>query len=251
MNGNDADKPAATGERYYSTLKRASDMLSQIKQKPDRGFRKSIDDAATLVETEWKAERAKELAEKNRLDSARQKAIMIREIMILPLLNDLVADFATDDRKVLPEWQIESGGDADVVYGSASTPALDDGGPSCFVIKAGATVVEQGVSLSLNVECSCVDSHNLPSSKVRQIIEKSKVMPMAKFDDLGSQVWLHDHLKDCVRMCVVTRMRHLPRPDAPPAQTGAPATEPVAAASLGALPIDSEAAALPTHALSH
>ena len=97
-----------------------------------------------MVQTEWKVQRSGELAERKRLEKARQKAIMVREIMILPQLNDLCKDFANDEEKVLPNWQVQSGGDADEVYAIAMTPTVDDGGPSCFVMKAQASVVEQG-----------------------------------------------------------------------------------------------------------
>jgi hypothetical protein len=215
--GNGADK-------HYGTLRRASDMLAQVKPKPDHGFRKTIDEAAALVETEWNAQRERELAEKNRLESARQKAMMVREIMILPLVNDFVTDFATEQRRILPTWDIESGGDVDALHAIASTPIVSDGGPSCFVIKAAVSVVEQGATLNLAVDCSCIDAQNLATGKTRQITEKTKAVPMAKFDDLGSQMWFHDQLKECVRMCVLTRMRHIPRqgmgpapqPDPPP-----------------------------------
>jgi hypothetical protein len=206
--------PTTNGEKRMSTLKRASETLSQVKSRPDRGFRKSIDDAIAVVETEWRAQRERELAEQNRLERARQKAVMVRELMILPLLNDLVADFTTDERQVLPTWRIESDGDADSLHATAASPTMDDGGPSCFIIKAGVTVVDGGASLSFSVECTCIESQNLATGKTRQIIEKTKAAPMDKFEDLAVQMWFHDYLKDCVRMSVTTRMRHLPRADA-------------------------------------
>jgi hypothetical protein len=225
MSGDGADRIATLGtiaDKHFSALRRASDMLAQVKPKADRGFKKSIDDAIAVVEAEWKAQREHELAEKHRLEAARQRALMVREIMILPLLNDLSADFAAEQKKVLSNWQIESGGDADVVYGIASTPTVNDGGPSCFIIKASVSVVEQGATLNLAVECSCVDAQNLATGKIRQVIEKTKAMPMAKFEELGSQVWYHDQLKECVRMCVLTRLRHIARPDPQPVSQPAP-----------------------------
>jgi hypothetical protein len=194
-------------------LKNVVEMLAQAKLKPDQGFRKSIDDAIAVVHAEWKAQRERELAERRRLEKARQKAIMVREIMILPQLNDLCTDFATDDENVLPNWQVQSGGDADAIYAMAVTPAIDDGGPSCFTIKAGASVAEQGATLNLTVECSCVDAQNLSTGKARQICEKTKPVAMLKFDDLGSEMWFHKQLEECARMCVLTRMRYAPRGD--------------------------------------
>jgi hypothetical protein len=191
-------------------FKKAMDMLAQARMKPDEGFRKSIDDAISVVHAEWKTQRERELAERNRLERARQKTMVVREIMILPQLSSLCTDFATDDEKVLPEWQIQSGGDADTAYGMAVTPSVDDGGPSSFCIKAGATVVELGVTLNLTVECSCVDAQNLSTGKVRQIYEKTKAAAMVKFDDLGSEMWYHKQLEECARLCVLTKLRHTP-----------------------------------------
>ena len=193
--------------------KGVAEMLTQAKSKPDRGFRKSIDDAIGVVETEWKAQCEREQAERNRLEKARQKAMMVREIMILPQLNDLCADFATDEEKVLPNWCVQSGGNDDEVHGRAVTPAIGDGGPSCFTIRAVASVAEQGATLNLTVECSCVDAQNFATGKIRQIYEKTKAATMLKFDDLTNEMWFHKQLEECARMCVLTRMRHSPRRD--------------------------------------
>jgi hypothetical protein len=193
--------------------KRAIEMLAQAKSKADNGFRKAIDDAIAVVQTEWKAQRERELAERKRLEKARQKAIMVHEIMILPQLNDLCKDFATDEEKVLPNWQVQSGGDANEVHAMAMTPTIDDGGPSCFVIKAQASVVEQGATLNLTVECSCIDAQNISTGKVRQIYEKTKAATMVKFDDLSSEMWFHRQLEECARLCILTRMRYAPRRD--------------------------------------
>jgi len=227
---------ATSVESHAGALKRTSDILAQVKPKTDRGFRKSIDDAIAVVEAEWRAQRDRELAEKNRLETARQKALMVRELMILPLLNDLSTDFAANEKKVLPNWQVQSAGDLDTVYGIASTPTVDDGGPSCFIIKAGASVAEQGAALNLSVECSCVDAQNLATGKIRQVTEKTKAMPMAKFDDLGSQLWFQDQLKECARMSVLTRMRHIPRADAQPAAAPVPHVSELPDAETTALP---------------
>jgi hypothetical protein len=194
--------------------KKTAEMRPQAAQKTDREFTKTIVDAIAVVEAEWKAQRERDLAERNRLENAHQKAIMVREIMILPMLNNLRAGFETDKEKVLPNWQIQSGGDADAVWGVAETPAVDDGGPSCFIVKAGASVADQGAALNLTVHCSCVDAQNLSTGKPRQIYEKTKAATMVKFDDLASEMWFHEHIKECVRMCVLTRMRHTPRHDA-------------------------------------
>ena len=100
--------------------------------------------------------------------------------------------------------------------GSPRRP-LDDGGPSSFLIKAAAAVIEQGAGLTLSVECSCVDAQNLATGKVRQLCEKTKAAAMMKFDDLGNQLWFHEQLKECVRLCVLTRLRHVHQSDARPA----------------------------------
>ncbi len=193
--------------------KSVAEMLAQAKSRPDRGFRKSIDDAIGVVEAEWKAQREREQAERNRLEKAREKGLMVREIMILPQLNDLCEDFATDEEKVLPNWLVQSGGDDDAAYGMAVTPAVDDGGPSSFTIKAAASVAEQGATLNLTVDCCCVDGQNFATGKIRQIYEKTKAATMLKFDDLANEMWFHQQLEECARMCVLTRMRHGPRRD--------------------------------------
>ena len=234
--------PPTGAEKLAGSFRRASDVLAQVKPRSDRGFNRTIDEAIAVVEAEWKAQREHELAEKNRLDAARQKALMVREIMILPLLNDIAKDFSTNARKVLPNWQVESSGDADVVFGVASTPTVDDGGPTSFIIKAAATVVEQGTSLNLTVECSCVDAQHLSTGKIRQISEKTKAAMMAKFEDLAIQMWLHDQLKECVRMCVLTRLRHIPRGDRTPAPT--PAAAPIPTAALASIPEPTPASTL-------
>jgi hypothetical protein len=194
-------------------FKTAVEMMAQAKLKPDQGFRKSIDDAIAVVHAEWKAQRERELAEQRRLEKARQKAVMVRELMILPQLQDLCTDFATDEEKVLPDWQVQSGGDANELHGTAVTPLVDDGGPSCFAIRAQASVVEEGATLNLTVLCTCVDAQNFSTGKPRQIGEKTKAMTMLKFDDLASEMWFHKQLQECARMCVLTRMRYAPRRD--------------------------------------
>jgi hypothetical protein len=246
--------PTNGGENRGSTFRRASDILSQVKPKPDRGFRKVIDDAIAVVEAERRAQRERELAEKNRLDAARQKALMVREIMILPLLNDLATDFATDGKKILPNWQAETSGDADALYGIVSTPIVEDGGPCAFTIKGGASVTEQGAGLSFSVECSCIDAQHLSSGKIRQIAEKTKTTAMAKFDELAVQLWFQEQLKECVRMCVLTRLRHIGRSDAAAVATAVaapvavpspgPVAEPLPAAVLSSVPASLPAATL-------
>ena len=107
--------PPTGAEKPAGSFKTTTEAPAQVKPTPVRGFNRSIDDAITVVEAEWKAQREHELAEKTRLESARQKALMVREIMILPLLNDLAADFARHKRNVLPTWEVQSGGDADAL----------------------------------------------------------------------------------------------------------------------------------------
>lgn len=195
-------------------FKKAVEALASLKPKPDRGFRQAIDDAIAVVEAEWKAQRERELAERNQLEKARQKAMIVRELMIVPLLNDLCEDFATDEAKVLPKWQVESDGTADTFSGMAVTPSVNDSGPTCFTIRAEASVVEQGATLNLSVACSCIDAKNMPTGKVRQIHEKTKTAAMVKFDELSTQIWFHRQLQECARMCVLTRMRQSARSDA-------------------------------------
>jgi hypothetical protein len=190
------------------------EVLTMAEAKSDQGFKKAIDDAIAVVEAEWKAQQEQELAQKRRLDKARQQAMVVREIMIVPLLNDLRDGFAADGKKVLPEWQVYSDGDIDAVSGTAVAANLGDGGPTCFTIKAEASVAEQGTALNLSVVCSCGDPKDAPTSKVRQLFEKTKMAPMMKFDELGSQMWFHKQLEECARMCVLTKMRRSSKSDA-------------------------------------
>ena len=53
-------------------------MLAQAESRPDRGFRKSIDDAIGVVEASMEAQREREQAERNRLEKAREKPSMVR-----------------------------------------------------------------------------------------------------------------------------------------------------------------------------
>jgi hypothetical protein len=188
-------------------------VLTMSEERSDRGFRTAIDDAIAVVEAERRAQQEHELAEKHRLEKARQQATIVREIMIIPLLNDLHRDFAADKKKVLPEWQIQSDGDTDTVSGTAATPNLGPGVPT-FTIKAEASVAEQGAALNLSVVCSCVDSKNASAGKPRELVAKTKSVPMQKFDDLGSQMWFHKQLEECARMCVLTKMRQSSKSDA-------------------------------------
>jgi len=182
-------------------------------EKPTLEFRQAIDDAIAVVEAERKAQEERELAEKNRLEKARQKAMMVREIIIIPLLNDLRNDFAAARKKVLPEWQVQSDGDVDKFFATAATPNLGAGGSTYFTIKAAASVAEHGAALDLSVVCSRVDPKNT-ASQLPPLYGKTKSTPMLKFDDLGSQMWFHKQLEECARMCVLTRMRQSRNGDA-------------------------------------
>jgi hypothetical protein len=216
-------------EPVHAGVKKVTETRPPAAPTPDREFTKTIADAVAVVETEWKAQRERELAERTRLESAHQKAILVREIMILPMLNNLRAGFSTNKAKVLPDWQVQSGGDTDAVWGEAETPAIDDGGPSCFVVRAGASVAEQGVALNLTVRCTCVDAQNLSTGKPRQLYEKTKAATTVTFDELNCEMWFHEHIRECVRMCVLTKMRHTPRHDT----SGPPHTAPVLSPIVG------------------
>ena len=178
-------------------------------------FKEAIGKAIELVEAEQKAQRDREAAEKAQLEKARQKAMMVRDQVILPLLNGLRDNFAAHKRKVLPEWQVQSDEDTDIFSGEAATPNLDASGATCFTIKAEASVAELGEFVNLSVVCSSVNSKSTSAGQVASLFDKTAKFPtVQKFDELSSRTWFHKQLAECARMCILTRMRQLPTSDA-------------------------------------
>jgi hypothetical protein len=178
-----------------------------------KGFRQTIDDAIDVVEAERKAQQERELAANMLLEKARQKATMVREIIIVPLLKELHKEFATARKKVLPKWEIQSDGDGERYGATAATPNLGSGGPPFYTIKAETSLVEGGAELSMSVVCSRVDPRNTSGNRVPPLYDKTKSVPIMKLDELGSQMWFQAQLAECARMCVLTKMRQSPNDD--------------------------------------
>lgn len=181
------------------------------------GFREAINDAIAVVEAEQNAQREREAAEKARLEKARQKAMTVQKTAIIPLLNDLSDHFAADEKKILPEWQIQSDEHADKLTfrGEATTPDLTANGAKYFTIKAEASVAEQGDAVNLSVVCSWAERTNTSADQLAPLYNKTKKFLMQpKFDESGSRTWFYRHLTECARMCVLTKMRQFPATEA-------------------------------------
>jgi hypothetical protein len=187
-------------------------------QKHNWRFKKAIADAVELVEAEEKAQREREAAEKAQLEKARQKAMMVRDQVILPLLNGLRDNFAVHERRILPEWQIESHDAADTFSVEAITPNIGSAVATRFTIRAEAAVAELGEYVNLAVVCSSVSSRDASADQTASLVEKTAKFPtIQKFDELSSRNWFHKQLAASARMCILTKMRQYPTIDVAPA----------------------------------
>jgi hypothetical protein len=193
------------------------DFLTKREDKRDWGFGETIDKAAGVVEAEQEAKRKKEAAERARLEKARENAMAVRDKVIIPLLNDLRDDFAADEEKVLPQWHVRSFENGEVFSAAAATPDIDPAGKARFTITAQAAVAEGGVSVNLAVVCSTVNTDDPSAGQLAPPISKLTKFPAGRFDEWGSRKWLYDQLVESARMCVLTRLRHLPTSEDQPA----------------------------------
>jgi hypothetical protein len=176
----------------------------------DCGFKEAIDKAIAVVEREQEAQQQLEAAKRLRIEKARKKAKTIRDQAIIPLLNDLCADFAADEEKVLPQWEVESRQDADTFSGAVVTPCCDATGSTRFTISAESTVVDSGDSVNLSVACSLVNPNNTSADKPAPLFANTMDLPAEqKFDERNGRTWLYRQVAECARMCVVTRMRQV------------------------------------------
>jgi hypothetical protein len=186
------------------------DFLTQREDRADWGFTEVIDKAVTVIEAEQEAQRKKEAAERARLEKARANAMMVRDKVIIPLLNDLREDFAADEDKVLPLWHVRSYQNGDAFAAAAATPDLDADGTKRFNIAAEASVAEDGASVDLSVVCSLGDPTDVSTSQLAPLVDKTTKFPAGRFDEWGSRKWLHCQLAESAKMCVLTRVRQLP-----------------------------------------
>ena len=78
-------------------------------------FRKAIDNEIAKIEAEQKEQQERKAAAKSQLQKAREKAVIVRDKIIIPLLNSLRNKFFADPetKKVLPNWQVQSDGNVD------------------------------------------------------------------------------------------------------------------------------------------
>jgi len=198
-------------ETFDWGLKEAVEIVEFLTTKnvqADWGFRETIDKAVAMVEGEQESQRKAEAAKKARIEKAREKAKMLRDKIMLPLLNDLCDDFATDEERVLPEWRVQCREDADAFCGVAATPMLDAGGSTCFTISAESAVVEDGDSVNLSVVCSSVHPKDTSASQLAPLFDTATKLPVEQpFDEWSSRTWVYKQLAECARMCVLTRMR--------------------------------------------
>lgn len=201
-------------ERFDWALKEATELVeflseSDCNRDSDWGFVKAIDNAIAIIDGEEKAQREREAAEKARLEKARQKAMIVRDKVIIPLLNDLRADFADDEKRVLPTWQVQSVDDADSFSGVATTPGLDVG--VRFTIRAEASVVKGGEFINLSVVSPAPDSRSASAVQQVPLYDKTeKFQTEHVFDGLGSRTWFYKQLAESARICVLTKMRQFP-----------------------------------------
>ena len=209
---------AMSTEQYDWGLKEAVEIvefLSKSDGKSNWEFTETIDSAIEGVEAEQKAQREREAAEKAQLERARQKAMTVRDKVILPLLNDLCDDFAADEKGILPEWQVQSDEETDLFSGVAATPDLDASRSTYFTIKAEASVVEGGEFVNLSVVCSSPNSKSASATQLAPLFHKTTKFPtVQKFEELGGRTWLHEQLAECARMCILTKMRQSPTSNA-------------------------------------
>ena len=134
--------------------------------------------------------------------------MLIREKVIVPLLNGLRDDFAADEKKVLPHWQVLAEQSDDTFSGTVATSNHDADAETCFTIKVEAAVVELGESVDVSVVCSTADPRNTSASQLAPIFDSTAKFPTAqKFDELSTQSWLHKQLVECARICVLRKMR--------------------------------------------
>ena len=184
------------------------EFLTKSDAKTDWGFGETIDKAVAMVEGEQETQRKAEAAKKARLEKARERAKMVRDRIMLPLLNDLRDDFAADEERVLPEWRVQCREDADVFCGEAITPTLDAGGSTYFTISAESAVVEDGKFVNLSVVCSSVHPNDTLASQLAPLFDKATKLPAEHgFDEWSSRTWVYKQLAECARMCVLARIR--------------------------------------------
>jgi hypothetical protein len=201
-------------ERFDWALKEATELVeflseSDSSRESDWGFTKTIDNAIAIVDGEEKAQREREAAEKARIEKARLKAMTVRDKVIIPLLNDLRDDFADDEKKVLPIWEVQAVNDVDTFSGVATTPSL--GAETCFTIRAEASVVKGGEFINLSVVSPTPDSKSPSAIQHVPLYDKTeKFQTEHVFDGLGSRTWFYKQLAESARICVLTKMRQFP-----------------------------------------
>jgi hypothetical protein len=171
-------------------------------------FRRAIAGAVKVVRAEQEAQREREAAEKARLTKARNRALMVHEKVILPLLTRLRDDFADHAKKVLPAWDVRSTNDPDRYSAELATPCIETGAAKRFVIEADASVAELGEFVTLSVVCTMIDPKIASPGHAASLFEKKAKFPAVQiFDELGSRTWFHTQLVECVRLCVLTSLR--------------------------------------------
>jgi hypothetical protein len=184
------------------------EFLSKGDQVSDWGFTIAIDNAIAVIDDEEKAQREREAAAKAHLEKARHKAMLVRDSIIVPLLNDLRDDFAADEKKLLPEWKVQSTDDANTFLGTAATTALNVGRSASFLIKAEASVVEGGDFMDFSVMCSSPQSDTTSAAQLAPLFNITEKYPTAhKFDEAASRTWFYKQLTECARMCILAKMR--------------------------------------------
>jgi hypothetical protein len=191
----------ATGIAKYST---------EGEEQDERGFKKTIANMIKAIEEEQRARHEREAVERAKLEKARNKAVLIRDTVVMPLLTRLRDDFAAHERRVLPEWQVQCGSQTDRYFGEARTSSLDGSGTTCFVVKAEACVADAGEFIDLSVESSAVNFTSASASTTTSLFEKRAKFPIVWSVEMGIQLWFHEYMAECARLCALMRLRQIP-----------------------------------------
>jgi hypothetical protein len=198
---------------WQSKVKEAAgivDPAADVKEQEGLRFKKTIADTIKAIRDEERARQEREAAERAKLEKAHNKAVTIRDDVIVPLLNRLRDDFTAHERRVLPQWQVRSDRETDRFFAEARTPFSDAGKATGFVIKAEASVADRGEFVDLSVECSAVSPPSTSTSQFTSLFEKKAKFPTVRAVDSGAQVWFHQQVAECARLCTLMRMRRLP-----------------------------------------
>ncbi len=173
-------------------------------------FQKGIAAEIARIEGKQKEQEESKRAEEEQRQKARERARMVRDKIIIPLLNELRDDLANHEKKVLPNWDVRSDATIDEFSGTAVTPEVSGTGvplPS-FTITAQAATEANGTDLNMSVECSYTVAEE--SSGVRKSVplklRKQLSIQLVGFHEPCVRDYFCDQLAECTRLCLEARM---------------------------------------------